>query len=300
MSEPSISCSVIILAWQDSEMTIECLVSLGKAAQIIVVDNGSDETYAKALEDACSEHDAHYIRAPRNLGFAGGMNLGLNAADRDVVIFSNNDIVASPEAIAGLTEYCFEPGVGAVFPSVVDGQGRDSTASGRFLTLGRSIAHAFGLTLNPRSRFRLEAELNDADWFSGPFVAMRRQLAVAIGGVPSQSFMYSEDYRLCWELVGLNLPPRLEPRITVQHLDDASALKRWSSVEIASLQTRELVIAAAQHQPTLLRGKALAAAYVFGTWWRYSLRPNPLRKAVWAGAGEGYAFLINPVRRRFR
>lgn len=284
----SISTSVIVLAWQDSEMTIECLKSLGNEAQVIVVDNGSDEDYASQLIAACETFNAEYVRAPRNLGYSGGMNLGLNSATGDVVIFSNNDIVASPEAIRALAAACFEPGVGAAFPSIVDVDGVDSTACGRFLTLGRALAHAAGLTLNPRSKKRLQSSMSEADWFSGPFVAMRRQLAIAIGGVPSNSFMYSEDYRMCAAVRNFGLWPVMFPNVTVQHLDDASALKRWTSDEVAGLQTRELVVAAADQQASVLRGQILALSFVFGAWWRFRARPTALRRAVYVGAKDGF------------
>ena len=289
MNALPISCSVIILAWQDVDMTAECLKSLGTDAQLIVVDNGSDSDYAVQLVAECEKYNAVYVRAPHNLGYAGGMNLGLNAAKGDVVIFSNNDIVASPEAVAALAEACFAPGVGAAFPKIVDISGVDSTACGRFLTLGRAIAHGLGLTLNPRSKKRLESNTADADWFSGPFVAMRRQLALAMGGIPSQSFMYSEDYRLCAAVRKLGLWPVLFTGLQVRHLDDASALKRWTSDEVAGLQTRELVVAAADQQPTIFRGRMLALSFVFGTWWRYRVRPTSLRRAIFTGARDGSA-----------
>lgn len=295
MIASTITSSVIILAWQDHEMTASCLASLGTQAQLIVVDNGSDEDYARQLVLECTKYGAEYIRAPHNLGFAGGMNLGLNAARGDVVVFSNNDIVASPEALTALAGACFEPGVGAVFPEILDGDGVPSTACGRFLTLGRAIAHALGLTLLANSKHRLESDVADAEWFSGPFVAMRRQLAISIGGMPSQSFMYSEDYRLCAAIRGIGLWPHLLRGTKVRHLDDASALKVWTSHEVAGLQTRELVVAAADQQRTRARGTVLAAAFVFGTWWRYRIRPSPLRLSILESACEGFSKFRRPA-----
>lgn len=282
------NCSVIILAWQDSEMTMQCIASMGDQPEIIVVDNGSDIAYAEALRDACQAPNRTYVRCPENLGFAGGMNMGLARATRDVVIFSNNDVIASEEVLEKLVDACLRPGVGAAFPAVADLDGRDHAATGRFLTLGQSLGMALGLNLIPRSPFGLESRVEGADWITGPFVAMRRLLAISLGGIPTHSFFYSEDYRLCWELRKRSLNCIVVKGASIRHARDASAQKVWNDNEIAEKQTYELLRAAMDCQDSPLRRRLLGRSFVFSTWWRRKLRPSSRRQAIYEGATRAY------------
>jgi N-acetylglucosaminyl-diphospho-decaprenol L-rhamnosyltransferase len=287
-------CSVIVLAWQESELTGRCVESLGSDPEVIVVDNGSDEPHAGALRDLCARVGARYVRAPRNLGFAGGMNLGLMAATRSVVVFSNNDIEVDPGALEKLAAKAAEAGVGAVFPAVRNGSGAVVTAGGRFLTVGRAVAHGSGISSLPNSRASLTCPVSEAEWLAGPFVVMRRALAVSLGGVPAQSFFYGEDYRLCWELRSRGYQLSLVNDACVTHIDDATASKVYSADRIARLQTAALVRAAIDHQPGGFRKIVLYHAFAFGARIRHWVRRSERSAEVLAGVTEGRA----EVRRR--
>ncbi|NNC11862.1 glycosyltransferase [Planctomonas sp. JC2975] len=69
---------VLIVAYGSPDPLEGCLVELGDALPVLVVDNSSSpETRAVA-----ERHGARYIDAGRNRGFAGGVNLGLDELDR--------------------------------------------------------------------------------------------------------------------------------------------------------------------------------------------------------------------------
>ena len=57
--------------------------------EIIVVDNGSARDEAAMLRERYPEIKA--LRSERNLGFAGGNNLGFAAATGDYLLLLNND-----------------------------------------------------------------------------------------------------------------------------------------------------------------------------------------------------------------
>lgn len=101
--------NVVILNWNAQADTLACLEQLAGwtrlAPRIWVVDNGSDPDESAAL--AAASPRATVLRSERNLGFAGGTNLGLRAAleasDAPVLLL-NNDVVleeASAEALLG-------------------------------------------------------------------------------------------------------------------------------------------------------------------------------------------------------
>lgn len=278
--------SVVVLAWEDHEMTQRCLASLsGQAAQVILVDNGSHEPHKSMLAQIAEKCGAELVRSEYNLGFAGGMNLGLARARKSVVVFSNNDLTVMPGTIAKLVDALELPSVGAAFPSTLDSDGQVTTAGGSFLTIWRALAHAIGLNLLV-PRFRIVASPNRCDWLTGPFVAMPTSLAHKIGGVPSQSFFYAEDYRICWTIRQLGLAKKLVSDAAVIHMDDASAKKVWDEAGIAQNQTRELLRAAVdQYRFRWTRG-LLVRSYLFGCMWRYRVKPSPVRRGCVLGARE--------------
>jgi GT2 family glycosyltransferase len=88
----------VVLAWNGRDDTLLCLQSLERALyrplDTIVVDNASHDGTPEAVE---SEHPSvTVVRNDRNLGFAGGMNVGIRCAlerGADAVLTLNNDMV---------------------------------------------------------------------------------------------------------------------------------------------------------------------------------------------------------------
>lgn len=105
--EPPWLVFVVILNWNGREDTLACLRSLRSSTwqplPIVVVDNGSDDGSADAVR---AEHPhVDVIEAGRNLGFAGGNNVGVEAAlagGADAVLVLNNDTEVAPDAIRRL------------------------------------------------------------------------------------------------------------------------------------------------------------------------------------------------------
>jgi GT2 family glycosyltransferase len=89
--------SVIVVNWNGAAYLSECLASLAHQSypelEIIVVDNGSTDDSLTLLRHAASDR-VTVIEAGRNLGFAGGNNLGIRAAIGTYVALLNNDAVA--------------------------------------------------------------------------------------------------------------------------------------------------------------------------------------------------------------
>src|SRR5829696_3281712 len=105
----------VVLSWNGRDDTLACLRSLeNEGAEVIVVDNASSDGTADAIADV------EVIRNERNLGYAGGMNVGIRAAlerGADAVLLLNNDVEVEPGAVAALAEAL--DGAGALCPVVV-------------------------------------------------------------------------------------------------------------------------------------------------------------------------------------
>ena len=111
----SASVAVVVLSWNDRELTVRCLDSLASVtypdARVILVDNGSNDDTVEVV--ARTSPEVELVRLPTNRGFAGGMNAGIEAAlraDAEHVFLLNNDATVEPGVL--------QPLVGAVSRSV--------------------------------------------------------------------------------------------------------------------------------------------------------------------------------------
>lgn len=74
---------------------IESLPLDDESLEVIVVDNGSFQNEASVIEKRFPQVTA--IRSNQNLGFAGGNNLGIQAAKGKYLFFINNDTLLRPQ-----------------------------------------------------------------------------------------------------------------------------------------------------------------------------------------------------------
>jgi len=123
MSEGCVT--AVVLSWNGREDTVACLESLRRVVyrplETLVVDNGSTDGSPEAV--AARFPDVTLVRNERNLGFAGGMNVGITAAlaaGADYVLTLNNDMVVDGKLVdALLTAYVSEPAAAAVCAQVL-------------------------------------------------------------------------------------------------------------------------------------------------------------------------------------
>jgi len=96
-SEKEIEISVIIPAYNAVAYTKECIDKVYTTGsdhtfEVIVVDNASaDETQAEMEKESLKRTDFSYYRMKENLGFAGGVNFGIQKAKGQYVVILNND-----------------------------------------------------------------------------------------------------------------------------------------------------------------------------------------------------------------
>src|SRR5436190_1929322 len=109
------SLSILVVNWNGATLLPVCLDSLYQHAtgcEIIVVDNASTDDSLDILK---KRSWVKLVRAPKNLGFAGGNNLGLEESCGNYVLLLNNDTKVTPGLLESLCEYLdSNPQVGAV------------------------------------------------------------------------------------------------------------------------------------------------------------------------------------------
>jgi len=112
--------SIITVNFNQPKVTEELLQSIqvtGISIEIIIIDNGSRADIQTTWQSKYPL--VKFIRSEKNLGFAGGNNLGIKAATGDYLFFVNNDT----EFTAGLVEKLVEvmdanPAIGMISPKI--------------------------------------------------------------------------------------------------------------------------------------------------------------------------------------
>ena len=104
MSTPDVT--VVTVTYDAEHLVRTCLDGLaaqdldGLRMEVVVVDNASRDATARVVADEYP--GVTLLRAPRNLGFAGGNNLALREVRSRYVVLLNNDAVAAPDAVRAL------------------------------------------------------------------------------------------------------------------------------------------------------------------------------------------------------
>ncbi len=191
---PSPLVSVIVVNWNGAAYVSECLASLARQTyselELIVVDNGSTDDSLAVLRGAANNR-LTVIEAGRNLGFAGGNNLGIRAARGAYVALLNNDAVAEPGWIEALARTAgADPRVGmcaskiylAGQPGLLDGAGLLISADG--IGRGRGRLEPDGPAFTREEDVLLP---------SGCAALYRRTMLDEIGLFDEQFFAYCED-----------------------------------------------------------------------------------------------------------
>ncbi|MDP2982141.1 MAG: glycosyltransferase family 2 protein [Candidatus Latescibacter sp.] len=116
--------SVVVVCFNGLDITRQCLKSIFsqdyQPLEIIVVDNGSQEDISGMVSREFPR--ARLIRLPENIGFAGGHNRGIEAAQGKYAAIINNDAVASPAWIRAMVEEAgTDERIGAVSTIIMDG-----------------------------------------------------------------------------------------------------------------------------------------------------------------------------------
>jgi len=198
---------VVILHWEDDHTTGQCveavLIAADRASEscstfIKVIDNGSKEPLSL---QALSKHrriEVSVIRNSDNLGFAGGMNVGINAAlseDADAVWLLNNDTRPQPLSISALVAYHkLHPSLVCLGSTIAAGCGE------RIATVGGYRYEAWSSRAKPPGRGHAVNEANlytqTYDYVCGSAIFLTAACLKSIKHLPNHNFLYFEELYL--------------------------------------------------------------------------------------------------------
>jgi GT2 family glycosyltransferase len=193
--------AVIVLNWNGTQDTLECLASLEESdypeMELVVVDNGSRPDPRQVILDRFPR--VTYLALPENLGYAGGNNAGIRyalAQGHEYVFVLNNDTIVEPDAIRKAVEVAQQdPRIGAVGVKVLawDDPTRVWVAYGE-VTYRQGLVRLIGYYWRDDERF---AEQRDVEWVPGTAVLLSRRALEEVGLFDEAFFAYHEDVDWC-------------------------------------------------------------------------------------------------------
>ncbi|CAG7844257.1 N-acetylglucosaminyl-diphospho-decaprenol L-rhamnosyltransferase [Pseudoclavibacter triregionum] len=321
------SIAAIIVNWNAPELTARAVRSLLPEArqldaQLVVVDNGSTDGSADALEaEFGGSSRVRIVALPRNLGFGGGVNAGIRASNAELLALLNNDAEARPGFLRALADAFEGP----------DGR-RLGAATGRILLRGRwreatpaevERATESGATVlrdgagrafvedEARGVERINSTGNvvdasgnggDRDWlapaegpgapdspdevfgFCGGAAMLRRRALDEVGVFDERLFMYYEDTDLSWRLRRAGWGIRYVADAVVVH--DHAASSGGASARFLRWNARNRVLVAARHGGPRMAAEAVARTALRAVRTAVSPRRRLEHRAVVAALGD--------------
>lgn len=225
MSTDAPTVTVVVVNYGGADDTIECLAGIraldwpADALDVVVVDNASGGDDVARIRAASP--DVRVVESKRNLGFAGGCNLGVRHGRGEHIAFVNNDARPEPgflrEAFGALTD----PSVGAVAAKVLDWSGERLDFVGAALSW---YGQAFKTHVGAVDDGSFD-DARDVLFGTGSALVVRRSAFDEVGGFDERYFMFFEDVDLGWRLWLAGYRVRYVPRARVLHKHHASMSK---------------------------------------------------------------------------
>jgi GT2 family glycosyltransferase len=190
--------SIIIVNFNGAGWLKECLTSLASvnypAREVIVVDNASTDDSLEVLK---SFSWARLVRSDRNLGFAGGNNLGLQHCLGEYVLLLNNDTIVPPDFLTPLCAYLNEHSeVGVVQGKMVLPRVQNTLdVCGSFLT-AFGLPYHYGYYKPDGPKYRRNYAVFSG---KGACLLFRREIIPQVGGFLFDDgfFCYYEESDFC-------------------------------------------------------------------------------------------------------
>jgi GT2 family glycosyltransferase len=235
----------VSVAYQNTEGLRQALRSLAGCCDVLVIDNGVDDT----VRAAAQEFGAEYVTPGRNFGFAAAVNLGLRERNGRDVLLLNPDARVSAESLEMLVSVLRgDSKVCAVAPRLFDEDGTSQQVEWPVPSPREEWIKAFRLqrVFRPRNVFLI-----------GAVLLMRSEAIGDVGGFDERFFLYAEEcdwqlraQRRGWKVIAVDDAVAIHAGggssdvegVRRQHFDQSAQLfalkwhgrKGWMSMRAAS------------------------------------------------------------------
>ena len=212
--------SIITINYNGLKDTCELIDSLpleDKSIEVIVVDNASKEDEATIIANRYPQ--VKVIRSEQNLGFAGGNNLGIKAAQGKYLFFINNDVILKPQTsdirhlISRLET---DDKIGAVCPKIRFAWGDNPIQFAGYTPLSRYTMRNRSIGFGETDKGQYDTA-HSTPYAHGAAMMVKREAIEKVGLMPECYFLYYEE--LDWSMMFMRAGYSIwyEPACTIYH-----------------------------------------------------------------------------------
>ncbi len=220
--------TVVLVNWNGREIIGPCLDALSEqrlagGVEILVVDNASTDGSDQLVERRAG---VRLVRSRRNLGFAGGVNLGIGQARGEYLALLNTDAQARPGWLEHLVQAAQGERVAAVTGKLLFADRPGVIQNAGVLLLSDGSAGDRGSGEPDDGRYAAPEEVFGA---CGGGMLMSRAALADVGGFDESFFMYYEDTDWSWRARLRGWRILYEPGAVALHAHAASSVE-WSDL----------------------------------------------------------------------
>jgi glycogen synthase len=210
----SMQASVIVPVWNGASVIKQCLEALyqrsgTQSLETICIDNASQDESASLV--ARDFPQARLIRQPVNRGFAGGVNVGLAAANGELLILLNQDCMVHDGWLEALcAAFISHPDCGIAGCTIFD-------SSGSLNHSGAFIRHPDGYGVHIQQEPPLQPFLSE--YVTGALFAIRRSTWQSVGKFDEAFFPRDfEEVDYCYRARHMGIETMCVPAAQATHI----------------------------------------------------------------------------------
>lgn len=287
---------VVILNWNAAQETLSCLKSLAPAltylggeTHVIVIDNGSADASVNQLTQEMPALFDILLPLPQNLGFAGGVNVGIQFARQrgaGSVLLLNNDTVVAENSIFHLAVALVVDRRAAISGPLIY-YAADPT---RFWRIAARESRWLPIPIEVTGRDRAVQQDTpfSVDYVTACCMLLRSNVIDQVGLFDERFFMYSEDSDYCRRARNLGFSIYCVPRAKIWHKVSLSAnrdkpamryMTNWARVQFHRKHPHGM-LSGLVHPYILIRAALVTLRDIHHRDWHLI---SPLWRGIWDG-----------------
>jgi len=209
--------------------------------EIIVVDNGSRDNFLPSWQT--SYPNVRFIRSEKNLGFAGGNNLGIREASGEYLFLVNNDTEFSAGLIESLVSVLdSKPKIGAISPKILYFDKPDIIQYAGFTKMNMNTGRNRCIGQLEKDRGQYDHSTGSTGFVHGAAMMIRKEAINKAGLMPELFFLYYEEMDWCEKIRKAGYEVWIEPKARIYHKESMSVGKKSLLKEYFMCRNRILFI----------------------------------------------------------